>query len=226
MAAGLNAYQAVDAIVEIQIAGTNTYVAIPGVSSFTPSGGEAPVTDVASFDGSTSVVGAITSKTVEIAISGVSPLHQAMSQVLTAYENGSLTGFRREVAGDVILATTASGSTAAIATDGTVTFAGNAGADFSDNRYARGMDIKIGSNYYNIVSIDRSGTNPVVKVAPAPSSAVTAGVYSIERPKIRQSFTGRVSNAGNETLAQGGFLEGTISIAVSGQLGNWTRVTS
>lgn len=219
---GLNIYQSVDTLIEVQDPEDSEWVEIAGANSYTESGGEAPVTSVSAFRGSSNIVGSPTAPTAEIGISAASPLHRSSKLLRSAYTSGELRSFRVTLDGDTVLATTSSGNTAAIdSSDGSVTLVGTP-ANFSADQYAIGMDIVIGSNSYNIVEIDDDGD---ASVHPEPSSNVAAGVYSVVRPKIRRTFTARVSNADRSTLAGDGNLEGTISLAIEGQPGEWARTS-
>ena len=96
-------------------------------------------------------------------------------------------------------------ATAAIATTGVVTLAGDNPANFAkDDRIAPGSALKIGGKYYIIDSIDVTEAGALdgadaLKVYPAPNPAVAAAAYDVVTPSLRAEFTGEVKNFGAST---------------------------
>ena len=119
-----------------------------------------------------------------------------------------------------VVGTTSAGNTAAIATTGIVTLAGNPDT-FDTDRVAPGMVIKIGSDYHVIREISSAG---VATVDPAPASSVAAAVYSIVEAAWRKSITGTITNIAQETLTEGAEMTDSIEVAIQSVV-DWTRVT-
>ena len=202
--------------------GTNgEWINIPGLKSYTFSGGEregrAQNTD--STDPS-ATVGTLGATAVDITAL-VSLLHRGWQLVDESLRERKRYFHRLTLIKNTILPTTATGTTAAVDTDGVVTFAGTTPA----RRHLReGADLVVGSNRMVIESVNQ--TTLATTVAP-PSSAVSAGVYGIEVPSIRYSFEGWVTRSPVSTpeLAEGADLEGSTMIQLDSPLAAPIRVT-
>jgi len=203
---------------EIRKSGETTFNEVPGVNSYTESGGEAPTRTVTAFRGSAQRTGNPQPPTIEFGMVAA-VAHPTWATLKDAYENKSTIGVRITTDDESVVPTTSTPNTAAIAaTTGRVTFAGTEpnAADL-----ASGMALRIGSTDY-IINVDEDDNVTAVTTAGAVPSAVTAAVYSIRVPSMQRSFNATVSVADRVSLAAESQAEATVTLAPTAQPGAWT----
>ena len=201
--------------------GASTWVDIPGLNDWDRNAGERDGRSTVSDSGSpTGLAGAISAPTVEITAYAV-PGHRSWEVIREAFDANAELRFQQELAAQTLVATTAGSNTAAIAGTGVVTFAGTRPTE-DDLRI--GARIRIGTNDYVIGTVNPETLATTVN--PAPSSAVTAAVYSIRTAALQREFAGKVLATpdyhGN--VSQGGELQGTLRIQLRGKMPRWTAL--
>ena len=201
--------------------GSGTWIDVPGIKSFTFSGGEregrSQNTDSTDPSATVGTLGATTAEITAL----VQPQHPGWRLIDESLRERSRFFHRLTLVKNSILPTTASGTTAAVDTDGAVTFAGTMPA----RRHLReGADLVIGSTRLVIESVNQ--TTLATTVEP-PSSAISAGVYSVEVPSIRYEFEGFCTRSPVSTpeLAEGADFEGSTMIQLDSPLAAPIRVT-
>ena len=199
-----------------------TWIKVPGINSYTESGGEAPERDIVTFDGVAKRSGHPRVPSIELNAT-YSPAHAAWKAMRAASIKGTLLDFQLTTKEETMKSITGSANTVAIALTGVVTFAG--AIKPAVKLLGPGMVIKVGSSKYVIDSISDAAT-PVVMVKPAPSTAVAAtATYSIVLPSMRRGpFDARVRLAGNVSLESEGDMTTTLTLAPRVQLSEWSIV--
>ena len=224
MSEGVTAFGSEFARLEYSSDSGSTWNKIPGIQGYTESGGEAPERDVVTFDGVGKKSGHPRVPSIEVS-AAYSPAHTAWKAIRQASIKGTLLQFRFTTKKQEP-SFTASGNanTVAIATTGVVTFAGTQKPDFAAGEIGLGMVIEVGTDNYIIDSI--SGDPIVVKVKPAPDSAVSATVsYKIVLPSLRRGpFGATVRLAGNVSLESEGDMTTTLTLAPRAHLPEWSIV--
>ena len=210
--------------VQVSTDGSN-WMDVPGVASYTVSGGEAPTRTVTAFEGTAQVTGRPQPQTIELDATAPVLAHPAWTTMYSAFQNGNILNFRL-ITEEVEVREASAGNTLGIATTGIVTFAaatGSTAPDFTGNSFNVGMALKVGtgnSAVYHLVS--KVTTAGVVTVSPAPGSAVAPNTqYAIVVPRTRQGpFTARVTTSSNISLASEADLASNASLAAVGVLPN------
>lgn len=202
--------------------GSGTWIKMPGIKDFTFSGGEregrSQNTDSTDPSATVGTLGATSAEITSL----VQPEHPGWKLVDESLRERTRMFHRLTLVRNVILPTTATGTTAAVDTDGAVTWAGDTPA----RRHLReGALLVIGSTRLAIETVNQ--TTLATTVTP-PSSAVSAGVYSIEVPSIRWAFEGFVTRSPISTpeLAEASDLEGSTMIQLDSPLAAPTVVTT
>ncbi len=200
----------------------STWIQVPGINSYTESGGEAPERDIVTFGGVGKRSGHPRVPSIELNAT-YSPAHAAWKAMRAASLKGTLLDFRLITKEEAVKSITGPSNTVAIADTGVVTFAGT--VQPAVGLLGPGMVIKVGSKKFVIDSISDAAT-PVVKVKPAPASAETAKpTYSIVLPSMRRGpFDARVRLAGNVSLESEGDMTTTLTLAPRVQLSEWSIV--
>lgn len=157
-----------------------TFTAIPGVSGFDPSGGDPNTDSAVTFEGQSQYTGPPQAQTIAVGLNAYNPQHSAMQALAQAYENSTRLSFKFLTAPEeVLFGPTASGNTAAVTTDGAVTFVGDK-PDLLSRDYGPGYVLKVGNKKLVFEAISATGALTV----DAPSAAVAAGIYSVVLPQL------------------------------------------
>ena len=222
MAGGLTVHGSEFVKVEHESAGS--WIEIPGISSYTESGGEAPERDIVAFSGVAKRSGHPRVPSIEMN-AVYQPAHSAWRALRVASQAGTILRFRATTKEKKPFSLDKTGETVAIAATGVVTFAGSEKPDFTSGQFGVGMVIEVGGEKYTIDSISSAAT-PVVKVAPAPDPAVGAARdYSIKLPSMRRGpFSATVRIVGNVSLESEGDMTTTLTLAPTAQLPEWSIV--
>lgn len=190
---------------------------IPGVGDITLSGGEPPSNEVNTFQASFRTFGRSTPPSITMTLPGISLSHKSYTDLVEAQTGGSELQFRWGQPEVVLFGPTASGITIAIATDGSITIAGAATSHpnlVSQSGVGPGTAIKVGTAYYVIDTIPENGLLTGATLVENPSSAVSASVYSLVVPPVRQpSFSATVS-AVNVTRSAGNSASGSLTLGL------------
>ena len=192
--------------------GGSSWVEIPGVTNYSVTRNAAQQRDVTAFGNRTRAL-AGASGTRTMTLEGIRPPRDPSWNRLEALadQRTIVPQFRIRGQERIVLAQTAAGNTAAIATGtGLVTLAGTP-TSFDDDEVAPGMSIKIGTELYDIESVSAAG---VATVSPAPGANVTAAQYSVVEGAAQRVIRGDITNAGQDSLAEGGELTDTITVSV------------
>ena len=208
---GLVTYPSENVKVEVSSDGT-MWAEVPGISDYTESGGEAPTREVVAFQGTKQSVGKPRPQTIELTATAPVLLHPTWKLITNAYRNNLTINVRVDFPDQILRSISPSGTTAAISAAGAVTFAGpdESRPDFTKDDFNVGDAIRIGNVDYLVVSAATATSVMVV----APSSGITATVYSIVTPPIRIGpYLARVSTAGNRSLASESDLSTSVSLA-------------
>ena len=222
MAGGLTVHGSEFATLEYSSDGS--WIEVPGITSYTESGGEAPERDVVAFSGVAKRSGHPRVPSIEMN-AVYSPAHAAWRALRTFSFKGTLLQFRLITKKETFESISGPGNTVAIADTGVVTFAGTVQPNFAEGVIGPGQVIEVNSKNYVIDSISDAAT-PVVKVKPAPDSAVTAKTpYAIVLPSLRRGpFRATIRVLGNSSLESEGDMSTTLTLAPRGQLSEWSIV--
>ena len=169
-----------------------------GASGYNESGGEASTRTVTAFLGAASKVGRRGPQAVNIAVSAYVPTHPAWSLMRDAQDGNHTIRCQLTTKQDIIFPVGT--GTAAVKASGDVDFvgAGDLVPDFdTDDDYAAGLVLRVGTADYTIVDLPSGGVKPgwtsKMKVYPAPAADVAAAVFSVVLPSLRRGpFTARV----------------------------------
>ena len=202
-----------------------TWVEIRFTGDIEASGGEAPSNEVVTFKRVGQVVGHDRLPTLTVQVPSLIPHHSSWRSLTSANRDKTPLHFRIRTK-EIKLDDSATG-TAAIATTGAVTLSpvvepasGNAHPiDWRTDMYGVGLGIKIGSSVYTVDSISDTG---VLKVDPAPASAVAASTYTVVAPRLRLgSFLARATGLAAFALPAEGQLNKTLTLNPLVQLQDW-----
>jgi len=230
-----------DALVEVQATtGSNPrWMALPGTSGISESGGDAPTRETRTFAAVFTHTGNATPPSISITMAAFVPIHPTIRTIIDAHRNNDRLNFRYTLQGRVVKPSAGASNTASIAqnsgvvtfVDGTVTDPIN-NASFTREDVGPGMTIKIGNNHYVISEI--SDTGQVTVVGPvngntprftAPSATVAAGAFTVEQPGIRRpGFSCRVMNVGNIDAQVDADVASTVEIQPISILPQWEVV--
>ena len=221
MAGGVVITNSNDATLEFSSDGS-TYVVLPYIGDISASGGEAPESDVVTFQGVGKITGHLRVPSISIAIPSYVPNLAAWTDLQDAAQDGDAVNWRITTKEDPFYTASGATNTAAIAITGVVTFVGNT-PDFTAPDYDAGLVIEVGSNKYTIDSITSAG---VVTVKPAPSTAVAATQsWEILNPSRRLGpFIATIRSVGNFDLPAEGALSTTLELTPRAALSGWTIV--
>ena len=227
-----------DALVEVQATtgGNLNWMALPGTSGISESGGDAPTRETRSFAAVFTHTGNASPPSISISMSAFVPIHPTIRTIIDAHRKNNLVNFRYTLQGRVVKPSAGAGNTAAIASGGAVSFIdGSVDSPINNESFTRedvgpGMTIKIGNNHYVISTI--SATGAVMVVGPvnqgtftAPTSPVAAGVFSVEQPSIRRpGFACRIMNVGNIDAQVDSDVASTVEIQPISILPQWEVV--
>jgi len=209
----------------VEILSDGSWIDIPGVSSISESGGDAPTRTVATFQNTIQHTGNVQPPSISIAIAGYVPVHPTYKLIDDAKKANNPLTFRYTF-GEVEVRPQAQNTMAAIAqTTGVVTFSGTGEhPDFTTEELGRGMALKIGNRYFVIQSISATGAVTVVDGATleAPSAQVAAAGYSVVIPPVRRpAFSARIMVMGNLEAGSESDLSTTLDLAPLAILPDW-----
>ena len=191
---------------------------IPQASSYAEEGGEAPTREAPTFDGVGQRSGNLRLPTISIA--AVYPL---FDWVISKVEDAALSKEVVDIefatrSDEIVIQEGGAADTAAISASGAVTLAGallNANVK-ANNRIQPGLALKIGANYYRIVSVD--GATGAITV-PKPAGAVVATKFSIILPQVSRGPVGcEITVAGRISAEAESNITTAIGLAPVGQL--------
>ncbi len=224
MAPGLTVHGSEFVKVEYASISEATWKELPGVNSYSETGGEAPERDIVAFSGVAKRSGLPRVPSVEIN-AVYQPSHAAWRAMREAAAAGTLFRFRVTTKEEERFAINKALHTVAIPATGVVSFAGADKPDFTTGEYGVGMAIKVGGKKHVIDSISDAAP-PVVKVAPAPGTPVGAAIdYKIVLPSLRRGpFSATVRIVGNVSLESEGDMTTTLTLAPRAQLPEWEIV--
>lgn len=169
------------ALLEISEDG-NTWLEIPGSSSWSMSGGDPETRQTIMFRGTRQKAGAAQAGTIDCEFASYLPHHPAVQDLQEAFALSKKIRMRLTTEEDEILDSGAGNTCAIAAATGICTFAGSpANADFAGDDYGPGHVIEIAGNPYTIISISDAGVVTVTK----PAANVGAAVYKILVPSLR-----------------------------------------
>ena len=205
------------------------WLKLPGCSSWTESGGEAPRRDIVAFEGVAQAQGRARAQQIEIEVSAYAPRHPAWREVRRAKEAAEAASFRLTTALIIYEAfSPAASKTAAIAADGTVTWAIQDPPDaVGAGLIAPGMAVALGETYaavalgdiYMIEEVD--GNDITVEAA----AAVAAEAYGLILPKFRRGpIVCDIALADTSTLSADGEMTATLSLTPKGTLPEYSIV--
>ena len=224
MAGGLTVHGSEFVKVEYASVSDATWKELPGVNSYSETGGDAPERDIVSFSGVAKRSGLTRVPSVEMN-AVYQPAHAAWRAMRVAADKGTVLRFRVTTKEEERFAIDKTGHTVAIPVTGVVAFAGDDKPDFTTGEYGVGMAVKVGGKKHVIDSISDAAT-PVVKVAPAPGTPVGAATdYKIVLPSMRRGpFSATVRIVGNVSLESEGDMTTTLTLAPRAQLSEWEIV--
>ena len=240
MPGGLAVVGSESSVLEYQIA-DGTWKFVPGISSWTESGGDAPTRDVVAFEGVGSKTGRQRPQTIECEVSAYAPQHPGWKFLRNAAVNKTVIRVRlTTLKEDIYQGVDGKNRTIAIATTGLVTVDGAfTEPDFKSSTFAPGMAIKIkGDNTnYIIEYIDGINENAAdeemgltdtvpMRVSPKPDSDVAANdEFSVIIPALRRGpFAAEIVTTDNSTLAAEGDLSSGLTLRPKSLLPEWTVV--
>ena len=223
MAGGISRIQGNGLTVEISATGVAPFTILPFLGDISISGGEAPTSEIVTFQGIGRVTGEPRVQSVSIVVPSYIPTLGVWNTINTAADNGSDLTFRFTTQEQTpVFAANSTGNTVSIATSGVVSFAGSSQPDLTLARFQPGQVISTSGADYQIEIISDAG---VATVTTPPTTAVSAAQnYSIKNPARRLEFVGQVATSGNLTLPAEGVMNTTITINPNDRLPAWTLV--
>ena len=200
-------------VVSVYDTTASAWIALSGVQDWSISGG-GRTGRVAGSDTNASTGLAGTEEPSTVDITALTSLgHRSWRFIHDSLRNNTLVRWRLGLLGEVLQPITTGSNTAAVATSGTVTWAGTSPAL---ENLAEGARIRIGAAGSEtdvfIASVDAATKDTTV--SPKPSSAITAAVYSIDIPNYQYEFNAKVlsSPTSMPEVQSGGQLEGTLNL--------------
>ena len=221
---GLTIIRGLNSELEFSSDGTE-WAEIPFTGDIEASGGEPPTNEVVTFKRVGQVVGHDRLPSLTAQVPSYVPHHSSWRALAAANQAGNSLQFRIRTK-EQELGNSGTG-TAAIATSGVVTLNplvvptnGNPHPiDWRSELYGVGLGIKIGSAVYTVDTISDDG---VLKVDPAPGTAVAAAAYKVVAPRLRMGpFLARTGGIAAFTLPAEGQLNKTLAINPLVQLPDW-----
>ena len=226
---------------------------VPGISSWTESGGDAPTRDVVAWEGVGSKTGRQRPQTIECEVAAYAPQHPGWKFIRAAAVSKTVIRVRLTTLKESVYKGTAAAKNRTIEVadadkdSGIVTVKavaeGPAEPDFSSSTFAPGMVIVVGGKNYTIAYIkginENAGdeeeglTNPagdgigkVLRISPAPGAAIAAaGTYEVIIPALRRGpFPAEIVTTDNSTLAAEGDLSSGLTLRPKSLLPEWTVV--
>ena len=197
-----------------------TFVKLPYVGNITSAGGEAPETDVVTYEEVGKIVGKRRLPTISIVIPSYVPNLDVWDTIEDAADEKKILSWRMTTQVEEFFVASGAANTVAIATTGVVTFAGDA-PDFTGDDFAPGMVVEVGAAKYTIDSITSAG---VVTVKPAPAAAVAATMgYKITNPSRRKGpFKAGIRSGDTFELPAEGQLQRTLELTPRARLPKWS----
>ena len=218
----LNAYSGGGFRAKMKRKGETAFELIPGLNSYSETGGDAARRTIQAFEGSSQVQGKMTPPTISGTVGAISPVHPVHLDLRKAAVEGETREFRFELNEDRVF-TPAVANTVAIANDGVCTFAAGLTA-LDPELVAPGMAIKTpltGSpKYYVLVSVKgyegasdtvafllATGADPV-----ATALTPAAKPYAIVQAPLAREFSSYVALANRPSVDAEGEVSGTFSL--------------
>lgn len=228
---GLVAHGSELAKVEYSIDNGVSWRILPGCSSYSETGGEAPERDVIAFEGATKLTGTPRVPSVDIS-AVIAPLHPSWRQMRAFMLDKSSALFRLVTKSRTAWAALAgAGNTAAVAIAGAVTFAKAQGGkvpNLVDARYGPGQVLTIGAKTFVIDTISGSPPAMVVQayaagvVAPVAAATVAAVGYTISVPALKREFEALVRLTSRGSLESESQLTSPLNLAPLAELPDWS----
>ena len=200
------------------------WIEVPGVADVSASGGEAPETDIVTFEGVAKATGHARVPSFSVQVPLYNPLVAAFRYMRD--NAGSRISFRltteESVVQDFGSTTLAIVANTGVATLSINTAAGSFAGWEKDDRVKIGMVIKpdSGSDRYTLESIT-SNTEAVVSGVSSNVSPA-ASTFELVIPALRDSFVGTVRSGSSYELPAEGGMNKTLSITPTGPLENWS----
>ena len=242
MPGGLGVIGSESSVLEYQDA-AGAWHFVPGVSSWTESGGDAPTRDVVAFEGVGSKTGRQRPQTVECEVAAYMPNHPAWKYMRNAAVAKTVIRVRLTTLAEELYKQTA-GKTLAVpalgvGAYGVATVAGNGDFDPTSSNFAPGMEVVIGTKRYTIAYIKGINTEAAEDKLVADATpwylyngtgvaidAETADpAFSIVIPALRRGpFAAEIVTTDNSTLAAEGDLSSGLTLRPKSLLPEWTVV--
>ena len=182
---------------------------VPGISNFNIGVGEAPTDTTPAFEGSFTTIGEPPVGDVNFTVVSYMPNHPAWKIIEDAHVRGESLAWKIKTQPRDIYGPSAGNVTAAIKATGEVTLTAG-GVDLTAG-VQRGMALKIGNDYYTIVSVDVDEATPANnKMWVSHAAVIGAGIYSILIPALQWEFTAGVKQVGS--------VEGGVDTAIGSSL--------
>lgn len=226
---GLNTTPSENCELEYRVPGGN-WIKVPGVGSFTESGGEAPTREVVAFEGAVTEVGVSRPPTVECAIPVFNPQHTSFRELRgyrisrTSLEFRFITKPELLYSSDPVtlaVAVTGVGTIAAVTTANPDPF--KSGTKPRDENDLPGALVRIGATDLILFFISSSGV-PNFRRADngnIPSAAIVASIFEIYKPSLVRQFVGKVALSDRATMSAESRLESTLRLQPNGELPDW-----
>ena len=230
MAGGFGLIPGANTKIEVQMKGQTAWTNIPFVADISASGGDAPTSEVLTYQAVGQITGSKRPETLTFAVPSyiaTLPVNKDIRSASVDQENRNF----RITTNEGTPAFTASSSpgatlgSVAVAADGVVTFSGANMPSMRDfNLIAIGQVIETGTAQYQIIDIQPGSGSQLPRVTvEAPASAVTATPgYQIVTPAIRLGpFLAGVTVAGSFDIPVEGAMSSTVTLAPVSVLPEW-----
>ena len=215
---------------------------IPGISNFSVSGGDAPVTEDVAFEGSARSTGELRPQSVECK-GFYTPDHPSWDALVDAAEAKQRFTFRFEIPSKHVWppttdsdgVDTGTGITLAITDAGVATFVGAKAPDPADSSYGPGQSFKLGSTMVPISRVDHGadGDTAILKAkagffvrADSVSESISASVYRIQLPTLQRTFIAEVANVDADQADTESSMTTPLVLSPLVRLPKWKAVSS
>lgn len=196
---------------EVSIDGKQSFVEIPYVGDVECPESPAPTSEVVTYKGIASVVGAERIPPMNIALPSYAP-HLAIFADLRIQRDAKNSIWWRFTTSENSLLETAAPNTAALSAAGVVTLVGDP-ANFLGDDYGVGLALEIAGTKYILDEIDPAGQATVRNVdRSAVSAPVAAEVYRVIKPSLRQEFLGQIQASAGWSLPADAQLTASMTI--------------
>ena len=226
--AGLTVIPSEGTVLQYEDAGS--WKDVPGVSSWTESGGEAPERDIVAFEGVAARTGRQRVPSIECEVSAYIPHHPAWIHIRNLAVTNALGRFRLTTKKELVFTNADVSATEAGGVLTVVLKSGSAEVlpDLTQDIYSPGMIIEVADDAGYLVITGPAGSTTTIPIARGPNapSAITANkAITISVPSLRRGpFNASVQAADRAAMAAEGDLTSGLTLKPAVALPQWAVV--